>query len=85
MIEFWANWCGPCHAFAPTLKRLSEKFEDQATFAKVNVETNRDLAAQFRVRSVPTTVLFKHGREWDRISGLRNYSDMRKLIEKLVH
>lgn len=67
------------------MKKLAKEFEDRITFAKVNVETNRDLASQFQVRSVPTVVLFKHGREWDRFSGVRNHSDMLKLLEKLLH
>jgi len=67
------------------MKKLAREFEDRITFVKVNVETNRDLASQFQVRSVPTVVLFKHGREWDRFSGVRNHSDMLKLLEKLIH
>ena len=85
VIDFWANWCGPCHAFTPIMKKLAREFENRITFAKVNVEANRDLASQFQVRSLPTVVLFKYGREWDRFSGVRNHSDMRKLLEKLVH
>ncbi|MGA3404253.1 MAG: thioredoxin [Candidatus Bathyarchaeia archaeon] len=85
VIDFWATWCAPCHVLTPIMKKLAKEFEDRITFAKVNVETNRDLASQFQVRSVPTVVLFKHGREWDRFSGVRNHSDMLKLLEKLVH
>jgi len=85
VIDFWANWCPPCHVLTPIMKKLAREFEDRITFVKVNVETNRDLASQFQVRSVPTVVLFKHGREWDRFSGVRNHSDTQKLLEKLVH
>jgi thioredoxin len=84
VIDFWANWCGPCHALTPIMKKLAREFEGRISFAKVNVGTNRDLASQFQVRSLPTVVLFKHGREWDRFSGVRSHADMRKLLEKLV-
>jgi len=84
IVDFWANWCAPCHAMTPTLKRVAKEFEDQVTFAKVNVDSNRDLASQFKVRSIPTIILFKHGKEWDRFSGVKNHSEMKKIVERLV-
>ena len=64
------------------MKKLAREFEDRISFAKVNIETNRDLASQFHARSLPTVVLFKHGRDWDRFSGVRSHADMRKLLER---
>lgn len=69
---------------APTLKKVAKEFEGNVTFAKVNVDSNRDLASQFQIRSIPTIVLFKRGKEWDRFSGIKTLSEMKKIIEKLL-
>ena len=58
IVDFWASWCGPCKAFAPVFEAVSEKHPD-VVFAKVNTETERDLAAYFNVRSIPTIVVFR--------------------------
>jgi thioredoxin len=84
IVDFWASWCVPCHAMAPILRALAKEFESQVIFAKVDVENNRDLASQFKIKSIPTLVLFKNGREWDRLTGVRGRSDLRKLIEKML-
>ena len=84
VAEFWANWCRPCHALTSIIRKLAREFQDRVDFVKVNVEINRDLANQFQVRSVPTIILFKHGKEWDRFSGVRSHSEMRRILEKLV-
>ena len=64
--------------------QLAREFQDRVAFVKVNVEINRDLANQFQVRSVPTVILFRRGKKWDRFSGVRSHSEMRKILEKLV-
>ena len=58
LIDFWASWCGPCRSFAPIFEAASEKHED-ITFAKVNTETERELAQYFNVQSIPTVVVFR--------------------------
>lgn len=68
---------------APIMRRLSKEFDEHIIFAKVDVSNNRDLAAQFNVRSIPTLVLFKNGKEWDRLSGAKSRTELRKLFEKL--
>jgi thioredoxin len=84
VVDFWANWCAPCHAMAPILRDLAEEFEGRVVFAKVNIEQNRDLAEQFKIKSIPTLVFFKKGKEWDRVSGAKGRPDLRKLIEKVA-
>jgi len=84
VLDFWANWCAPCHAMTPILRGLAGKFEDRLIFAKVDVDNSRDLAQQFGVRSVPTLILFRKGKEWDRLNGVRGRTELKKLLEKLA-
>jgi thioredoxin 1 len=58
LIDFWAEWCGPCKSFAPTYEKVSEEYEN-IVFAKVDTEAHQELAAQFQIRSIPTLVAFK--------------------------
>ena len=83
MVDFWASWCAPCHAMAPIMKSLAKEFDEQIIFAKVNVPNNRDLAVQFKIRSIPTVILFRNGKEWDRFSGLKTRSDIRNMLQKI--
>ena len=84
VVDFWANWCGPCHVMTPILRDMSERFEDQIIFAKVDVQRSGDLAQQFGVTSIPTLILFRNGKEWDRLSGIRDRSQLKKLFERLA-
>ncbi len=61
VVDFWAEWCGPCKMIAPSLEEISNEMGDQVTIAKVNMDENPDLAAQFGVRSIPTLLMFKGG------------------------
>lgn len=58
MIDFWASWCGPCKNFSPIYEQVSEKYED-IVFAKVNTEVEQELAAHFKIRSIPTLSIFR--------------------------
>ncbi|MDK1010810.1 MAG: thioredoxin [Actinomycetota bacterium] len=58
LIDFWAEWCGPCRAFAPTYEKVSEEYPN-ILFAKVDTEAHQQLAAQFQIRSIPTLVVFR--------------------------
>jgi thioredoxin 2 len=69
VVDFWADWCGPCRALAPELKKLAEARSGRALIAKVDTEALRDVAARFQIRSIPTLLRFDRGRETKRISG----------------
>ncbi len=83
VLDFWAGWCAPCHVMAPILRGLAREFDGKVVFAKVDVQNNRDLATQFDIRSIPTLILFRNGKEWDRLTGVRGRSELRKLIGKM--
>ena len=70
MLDFWADWCGPCKMLSPTIEALAEQYEGKALIAKVNVDEEPELARAFGVMSIPTVVFLKNGREFDRKVGL---------------
>ena len=69
MIDFWAEWCGPCRAIAPVLEELAEASEGRVTLMKVNVDENPGLAVRYGIRSIPTILFFKEGAVVDRVVG----------------
>jgi len=70
MIDFWADWCGPCKMLSPTIEALAEQYGDKVLIGKVNVDEEQELAIQFGVMSIPTVVFLKNGREFDRKVGV---------------
>ena len=70
LVDFWADWCGPCKMLAPTIEALGEQYEGKATVAKVDIMACPGLAARFGVMSIPTVLLFQDGLEIDRKVGL---------------
>jgi thioredoxin 1 len=69
-VDFWANWCGPCRALAPTIKELAQEYQGKILIAKLDVDENPDSAGRFQVFSIPTMVVFKDGKEVERLVGL---------------
>ena len=69
MVDFWADWCGPCRAIAPVLEELAEASEGRVTLTKVNVDENPGLAARYDIRSIPTILFVKNGAIVDRVIG----------------
>jgi thioredoxin 1 len=69
LVDFWAEWCGPCKAIAPTLEELAGDFDGRLKVVKVDVDENRQSATQYGIRSIPSLLIFKDGAEVDRIIG----------------
>jgi thioredoxin 1 len=84
LVDFWAEWCGPCRALGPVIESLSEDFAGQVKVAKVDVDSNPQLAMQFGIRSIPTVMLFDKGQVVDTFIGVRPKSDYAASLEKVV-
>ena len=70
LVDFWAEWCGPCKMLTPILEELSQELKDRLIVAKVNLDENQDLAMKYSIRSIPTLLLFKEGKLNDMKVGL---------------
>lgn len=80
LIDFYATWCGPCQTLAPILEEVKQEMGEGVKIVKVDVEKNKPLAAKFKVRGVPTLMLFKNGQQIWRKSGLLTKSDLKQAI-----
>ncbi len=80
LVDFFADWCGPCKMMSPILQEVKSVVKDQVKIIKINVDTNPELAAKFMVRGVPTLILFKNGNVLWRQSGVASKEDLVKLI-----
>jgi len=70
LVDFWASWCGPCRALAPTIEQMAQEYAGKALIAKLNVDENPEKAECFQVFSIPTMIVFKDGCEVERVVGL---------------
>jgi len=84
LVDFWADWCGPCKMIAPALEEISEELADQVTIAKVDIMENTDTAAQFGVQSIPLMVLFKDGKPVAQKLGAAPKSQLKGWLESVL-
>jgi len=82
LVDFWAAWCGPCKMMGPVLNDLAEDVEGKVTIAKVNVEEQKMTASKFKIRSIPTMILFKNGTEIHRFTGFKSKETILKEFER---
>jgi len=81
LVDFWAPWCGPCRIVGPVLEKLSSEYSGKLKFAKLNVDDSQETAASHDVRGIPCMIIFKNGKELDRIIGAYPEAELRKKID----
>ncbi len=84
VVDFWAPWCGPCKMFTPTFEKSAQNFALKALFVKINTENEQNLGARFGIRSIPTLVIFKDGKEVHRVSGALDESSLSSLVSQFT-
>ncbi|MCG6962694.1 MAG: thioredoxin [Acidobacteria bacterium] len=80
IVDFWAVWCGPCRTVGPIVENIAEEYEGKALVAKLDVDSNRDVAVRYGIQAIPTLLFFKNGEVVDRIVGA---ADKRSITSKL--
>ena len=85
LVDFWAEWCGPCKVIGPTLEALAADYNEKVKIAKLNIDDSPDTAGRFGVRSIPTLIVFKDGEAQEAAIGVRPKGQLAELIEKYLH
>lgn len=84
LVDYWAEWCGPCKMVAPVLEEIAEEYEGKLLIGKLDVDTNRDSAAKQNVMSIPTLILFKDGKPIDQRIGALSKVQLEEFLEEYI-
>jgi thioredoxin 1 len=84
LVDFWAPWCGPCKMIAPTIEELAGEYADRAVIAKLNTDENEHIPVHYGILGIPTLILFKDGREVDRVVGLTRKQVLQAKLDTLL-
>jgi thioredoxin 1 len=84
LVDFWAEWCGPCKMIAPVLDELADEYSGKVQIGKVNIDEHQDLATEYGVRAIPTLLIFQGGQVAEQIVGLRSKRDLKASFDKLT-
>lgn len=82
LVDFWAEWCGPCKALAPTLDDIAEEYENELSIVKVDIVANEATAKKLGVQGIPLLVLYRNGEEVDRVVGTQSKSRLAALVDR---
>lgn len=84
LIDFWAEWCAPCRMLTPTVEAIAEKYKDNAKVYKLNVDDNPQTAQRYGIKGIPTLIVFKDGKEQERIVGATSANTISKMLESFI-
>jgi len=84
LVDFWAEWCGPCKMIAPVVEEVAKDYAGKVAVAKLNVDENKTIPSNFGVVSIPTLIVFKGGQEVERIVGFRTKKELQAAIDKYI-
>ncbi len=84
LVDFWAEWCGPCKMVAPILDELATEYDGKVKIAKINIDEFQSLATEYGIRAIPTLLLFKNGEVADQIVGLRSKRDFKAKLDRVA-
>jgi thioredoxin 1 len=84
LVDFWAEWCGPCKMLGPVFDELASEYESRARFGKVNIDEHQNLANEYGIRAVPTLLLFKMGQVEEQLVGLKSKRDLKAALDQAI-
>jgi len=84
LVDFWAEWCGPCRMLAPTVEAVAEQYRETADVVKLNVDENPSTAGTYGIKGIPTLILFREGKEVERVVGAISKESISRIIEKYI-
>ena len=84
LVDFWAEWCGPCKMIGPILDELATEYDGKVRIGKVNIDDHQGLAARFRINSIPTLLFFKNGEVVDHVVGLKSKKDFKAKLDQFA-
>ena len=84
LVDFWAQWCTPCRMLAPTVEAVAQQFSETANVVKLNVDDNPSTAQRYGIKGIPTLILFREGKEVERVVGATSKESITRMIDKYV-